>query len=174
MTKKIARNIITNANIYLNGKNFLGRAEEVKLPDIATVVQEHKALGKIGKVELPYGFDKMEGEIKWNGLYPEAAKLVANPFKVYQLQLRASVVRYAGSGRQDEVPLVVTLSVNFKKSPLGTFKQLEAPDLNSEYGCTYVKMMLDGEEIMELDVDNNIFRVDGQDMIADYNANIGG
>ncbi|EDW0701124.1 phage major tail tube protein, partial [Salmonella enterica subsp. enterica] len=29
MTKKIARNIITNANIYLDGKNFLGRAEEV-------------------------------------------------------------------------------------------------------------------------------------------------
>lgn len=59
MTKKIARNIITNANIYLDGKNFLDRAEEVKLPDVTTVVQEHKALEKIGKVELPYGFDKL-------------------------------------------------------------------------------------------------------------------
>ncbi|ECD4176987.1 phage major tail tube protein [Salmonella enterica subsp. enterica serovar Napoli] len=174
MSKKNASNIISGANIYLDGKNFIGKAEEVKLPDIATVVQEHKALGRIGKVELPYGFDKMEGEIKWNGLYPEAAKMVANPFKVYQLQLRASVVRYSGTSRQSEVPLVVTLNVNFKKSPLGTFKHLEAPDLNSEYGCTYVKMMFDGEEILELDVINNIFRVDGQDMLADYNANIGG
>lgn len=60
---KIEINRITNANIYLDGANLLGRAEEVKLPDVSMTMQEHKALGMVGKVELPAGFDKMEGEI---------------------------------------------------------------------------------------------------------------
>ncbi len=41
---KIEINRITNANIYLDGANLLGRAEEVKLPDVSMTMQEHKAL----------------------------------------------------------------------------------------------------------------------------------
>ena len=69
---KIEINRITNANIYLDGTNLLGRAEEVKLPDVSMIMQEHKALGMVGKVELPAGFDKLEGEIKWNSFYRDA------------------------------------------------------------------------------------------------------
>ena len=61
---KIQVNRIVNANIYLEGTNMLGRAEEVKLPDITAIMAEHKALGMVGKIELPSGFDKLEGEIK--------------------------------------------------------------------------------------------------------------
>ena len=60
---KIAINRVTNANIYIEGVNLLGRAEEIKLPDISAMMSEHKALGMFGKVELPSGFDKLDGEI---------------------------------------------------------------------------------------------------------------
>lgn len=46
---KIEINRITNANIYLDGTNLLGRAEEVKLPDVSMIMQEHKALGMVGR-----------------------------------------------------------------------------------------------------------------------------
>ncbi|MZQ57783.1 phage major tail tube protein, partial [Escherichia coli] len=49
MGGKIEVNRITNANIYINGNNLLGRAEEIKLPDISMIMQEHKALGMVGK-----------------------------------------------------------------------------------------------------------------------------
>ena len=74
---KIEINRITNANIDVNGNSLLGRAEEIKLPDISAIMQEHKALGMVGKIELPAGFDKLEGEIKWNSLYKDVAKTVA-------------------------------------------------------------------------------------------------
>ncbi len=64
MAGKIQLNRITNANIYLEGNNLLGRAEEVKLPDVSAIMQEHKAPGMVGKIELPAGFDKLEGETK--------------------------------------------------------------------------------------------------------------
>ncbi len=48
MAGKIQINRITNANIYLDGNNLLGRASEIKLPDISMIMQEHKALGMVG------------------------------------------------------------------------------------------------------------------------------
>ncbi|WP_369951988.1 phage major tail tube protein [Ralstonia syzygii] len=174
MAGKIEINRITNANIYVAGNSLLGRAEEVKLPDIAAIMAEHKALGMVGKIELPSGFDKLEGEVKWNSLYKEVAKTVANPFKAVQLQCRSSIETYGAQGRIQEVPLVTYLTVMFKKNPLGTFKQHENAEFGSAFGATYIKQVIDGEEVLELDYLANIFRVGGEDMLADFRNNIGG
>ncbi|CBJ43015.1 phage major tail tube protein [Ralstonia solanacearum] len=174
MAGKIEINRITNANIYVNGSSMLGRAEEVKLPDISAIMQEHKAVGMVGKIELPSGFDKLEGEIKWNSLYKDVAKTVANPFKAVQLQCRSSIETYGSQGRLQEVKLVTFLTVMFKKNPLGMFKQHENAEFGSAFGATYIKQVIDGEEVLELDYMANIFRVNGEDMLADYRSNIGG
>lgn len=39
---------VVNATIYLNGKTLLGRAAEVKLPEITAAMKEHSALGMVG------------------------------------------------------------------------------------------------------------------------------
>lgn len=171
---KIQINRIVNANVYLDGVNLLGRAEEVKLPDIAAIMQEHKALGMVGKIELPAGFDKLEGEVKWNSLYEETAKAMANPFKAIQLQCRSSIETYGPGGRSEQVPLVTFLTVMFKKNPMGTFKQHENAEFASSFTATYVKQVVKGKEVLELDYLANIFRVNGEDLLSVYRDNIGG
>ncbi len=42
---KIDINRVCNANVYLDGTSFLGRAESVDLPNIKHKFAEHKALG---------------------------------------------------------------------------------------------------------------------------------
>lgn len=170
---KIQVNRIINANIYMDGTNLIGRAEEVKLPDVQAVMQEHKALGMIGKIELPSGFDKLEGEIKWNSLYEEAARAMANPFKAVQLQCRSSIETYSSGGRIEEVPLVTFLTVMFKKNPLGTFKQQENADFSSAFAATYIKQVIKGKDVLELDYMANIYKVGGQDLMATYRSNVG-
>lgn len=174
MSGKIEINRITNANIYMSGSNLLGRAQEIKLPDISMIMQEHKALGMIGKIELPAGFDKLEGEIKWNSFYQDVMRNAANPYKSLALQCRSSIDRYNSTGRIDEVPLVTHLTVMFKKNPLGTFKQNENPDFSSAFSATYIKQVVDGETLLELDYLANIFKVNGVDQLSSYRANIGG
>ena len=174
MAGKIQINRITNANIYVNGQSLLGRASEIKLPDVSAIVQEHKALGMIGKIELPAGFDKLEGEIKWNSLYEDVATLVVNPYSTLQLQCRSSIDTYSTQGRIEEVPMVTFLTVMFKKNPLGTFKQNENAEFSSTFSATYIKQVIDGKERLELDYLANIFRVGGQDMLKKYRQNIGG
>ena len=45
-------NKLTNANIYVNGNNLLGRAAEVELPSIGFKMAEHMALGMVGHVKV--------------------------------------------------------------------------------------------------------------------------
>ncbi|GKT21658.1 phage major tail tube protein [Acidovorax sp. SUPP3334] len=171
---KIQINRVTNANIYIEGNNLLGRAEEIKLPDIGAMLSEHKALGMMGKIELPSGFDKLEGEIKWNSVYRDVARMMANPFRAVQLQCRSSIEVYGSGGRVAQLPLVTHLTVTFKKNPMGTFKQHDNVEIPAAFGATYVKQVIDGEDVLELDYMANIFKVAGEDLLADYRANIGG
>ena len=171
---KISINRLTNANVYLDGGSMLGRAEEVNLPVLKAKMAEHKALGMVGKIELPSGFDKLEGEVKWNSLYEEAAKAMANPFKAVQLQCRSSIETYGPGGRIEEVPLATFLTVMFKKNPLGTFKQHDNAEFGSTFTATYIKQVIKGKDVLELDYMANIFKVNGEDLLATYRDNIGG
>ena len=162
---KIQLNRVTNANIYVDGNCLLGKAEEIKLPDITTVMSEHKALGMVGKIELPSGFEKMEGEIKWNSFYRDVWLKMNNPYSMVQLQVRSSVETYGAMGRMQQQPLVTFLSVMFKKNPMGTFKQNDNAEFSSSFACYYIKQQLAGEDMLELDVLANIYKVGGVDQL---------
>ena len=115
---KIEINKLTNANIYMNGTNLLGRAEEVQLPQIKHKMAEHKALGMVGSAEFFAGIDKLECKIKWNALYPNVLRTCANPFLATMIQVRASLETYNGAGRINEVPATAFLIGTFKEFPL--------------------------------------------------------
>ena len=171
---KIQLNRVTNANIYVDGNCLLGKAEEIKLPDITTVMSEHKALGMVGKIELPSGFEKMEGEIKWNSFYRDVWLKMNNPYSMVQLQVRSNVETYGAMGRMQQQPLVTFLSVMFKKNPMGTFKQNDNAEFSSSFACYNIKQQLAGEDMLELDVLANIYKVGGVDQLDIYRNNIGG
>lgn len=171
---KIEINRLTNANIYMDGNSLLGRAEEIQLPSIKTKMAEHKSLGLIAAVELPAGFDKLEGKIKWAAYYPDVMKKVANPFGAIQLQVRGSLETWAQGSRTAQVPVVVLMTITSKSFPGGNFKQHDNVEAETDFACTYMKQTINGEDIVEIDVLENIFKVAGQDMMAEYRANIGG
>lgn len=173
MPSKISVNNVVNAAIYLNGNSFIGRAEEVKLPELTAMMKEHKALGMVGKFELPSGFDKMEGEIKWNSFYEDAMRVQGDIFTYHSIQCRSNVETWSSQGRIQQVPLVTFLTVQFKNSPLGEFKQHEGVGLTAKFSCTYIKQVLNGQEKLELDVLSNIYKVDGSDLLSAYRTNIG-
>lgn len=166
-------NRLTNANIYVDGNSWLGRAEEVTLPVITSKMSEHKALGMVGMVELFSGIDKLEARIKWNSVYKDVFKKAANPTKTVQMQVRASLENYGSEGKTGESACVVYMTAQFKALPLGTFKQNENVELESALNVTYIKLVVGGETILELDVLANIYTVDGVDLLATYRANLG-
>lgn len=173
MSDKIKINRVTNANVYVNGTSLLGRVEECTLPVITSKNAEHKALGLIGMVEYFSGIDKLTAKIKWNSFYPEALKAAADPFTAVQMQIRSSLENYQSGSRISQAPVVVYLTAQYKDFPLGTFKAHDNVELESNLAVTYCKLEIDGVEVMEVDVEANIYKVDGIDLLAQYRENLG-
>lgn len=166
---------ITNANVYMDGANLLGRAEEIDLPPVKVKLAEHKALGMIGTIRAFAGIEALEGKIKWASLYADVLKKAANPFRPVQLQVRGSLEEWnSQAGRNSEKPVVAVIQALFKTFPMGNYKQHENVEVETEFDAWMVKLTAGGQDILEIDVAANIYKVGGADVLATYRANIGG
>ena len=76
-------------------------------------------------------------------------------------------------GTLAEVPAVAYLSGTFKEFPLGNLKPQENAEYETTMSVNYAKLVVNGDEIFEIDVLANIYKVDGVDILAVYRANIG-
>lgn len=170
---KIGINSVTNANVYIEGENYLGRANEITLPELNEKMFEHKGLGMIGEVELPAGgFEKMEAKFKWNSFYPEVMRKTLTRSGI-RLQIRAVVNTWTGQDF-DEQPAVIVLGGVFKKNSLGNFKQHEGTMTEDTMTVHYMKVSIAGETMVEIDILNNIQKVGSVDLLARYRQLIGG
>lgn len=166
-------NSINNANVYAEGNSLLGKVEEINLPEVNFALTEHKALGMVGVPKFWNSIEALEGSIKWNSYYEDVAKLFANPTKAVKLMVRSSVQNWQGGDLADEKPLVTFLTIQVKKWPLGNFKKADNTELQTDFSCTSIKQVYDGKTILEVDIMNNIFSVNGTDLLATYRANLG-
>jgi len=174
MAEKIAIKRLTQANVYLNGATLLGRVAEIELPDIKTKQLEHKALGMIGDLEFPSGFEKLEGKLKWASVEADVLVQVFNPFKAAQLMVRSSLESYTNLGRVTEDPVVIYLDVMFKVAQNPNFKPNESVEMEAEYNAMYMKQVIGGQDIVEIDMLSNTFKVGGVDLLTNYRSNLGG
>lgn len=172
-TNKIQINRLTNANVYLNGSNKLGRVEKIDLSDIKFKMSEHKSLGMAGSVEFPSGFDKVELKIKWNAFYSDILLAVASPSETLDLQVRGSLETRASGGKVAEEPVKIFLRATPKNFPLGNFQQHDNVEVESTFNVLYIKMEIGSVEVMEYDPLANIYKVNGVDQLEKYRNNIG-
>jgi len=166
-------NKVTNANIYLDGISYMGRAEEISLPDVAPKMVDHKGLGMVGESELPAGLQKMSAKIKWNAIYPDVMAKTHNVFQALRLQIRTSIETYENGSRVAQVPCVIFLTAIPKKAGGLVFKPQDNVEREDEFNVTAYAMEINGEEIIDVDVMANIWRVNGVDQLAQYRANLG-
>ncbi|MGL4674504.1 MAG: phage major tail tube protein [Wohlfahrtiimonas sp.] len=164
---------IVNANIYVDGNSQIGRATEIDLGSITSKMNEINALGMLGTIEVFSGFEKMEGKISWNSFYPDVFRKVFNPMKNIKLMARANWQEVNSEGIGQELPLVTQIGASFKKNPLGVYKPKEATTFDSDIAIHSIVQFLGGKEIVAFDPVNNIYRVDGEDMVAKFRSNLG-
>lgn len=173
MAENIKIHRLTNANIFIDGGSMLGRAESFASPTVVFKQAEHRAMGMVGTVEYMSGIDKMEGTIKWNSYYPEAMTKMANPYQAVRLQIRGNIEEYSGGSKVADKPATIYMTVTPKNFPTGSFTQHDNVEIESSYGCTYLKVVVDGTIVTEIDVEANIFKVNGTDLLAAYRQNLG-
>lgn len=162
---------ILGANVYIDGNNLLGKAEEVTPPAIVFKTEEHKALGQFTSTEFITGIEKLEASFKFNSYYPQL--LNSNPLKPREIQVRANQAVYEGDSLSKEIEVVHHIRGIFKEIKPDAFKQGEQSNVEKTMSVTYSKLVIEGETIHEIDALNNIYKVNGEDILAGYKQNIG-
>ncbi|HOW51753.1 MAG TPA: phage major tail tube protein [bacterium] len=168
------RNIcnISNANVYIGGVNHIGKADDVKVSGNYKFVTK-KPLGMIGPQEFFAGLEKIEAEIKWNSFYSDVYKQVANPQVPVEMQFRSNVEKYTGDELTEQVPLIYYLRAKANNFPEFGQKQQEQHEASTKFTVTYVRIVENGQNLLEIDLESELFVVNGVDVFKQYRKNIG-
>lgn len=171
---KIKINRVTNANVYVDGVNLLGRAEEVTPPGINQLMADHTGLGMVGKLKVPTGgLELTDATFRWSSFYPEVIRAAALASQALQLQVRASIDEYSGEGLIGQTGLLISLGGMFHELGLGTFKKHEAVTNEMKFTANYLKVVADGDALVEVDLYNNIYKVADEDLLSRFRELIG-
>lgn len=163
---------ISNAVVYINGIAQIGTCISVELPEIEHRLVENEGLGLQGTVETYGGTEPMEATFEWNSFDIAAFAAIADPTRTVQIQVRASQKESSLLG-DEEVPVVAFLTGIFKTVPMGSFTKNESIELSSEMAVSYVRLLIGGEEILEINAFSNIYKVRGVDVLAQLRSNLG-
>ena len=165
-------NKLTNGNVYLNGVSYFGSFKEVTSPNLKGVQVDHNALGMIGKLEFPTGFEKMMAKIAWNGPYPEALIMNSDIYKTVFLQIRGNVEKWDNLGKTDQ-SIIWNITGRFTGTPEMALKQMDNTEPETELTCQTFQLIQNGIEICYLNFLTQEYRVLGVDKTAVYRANLG-
>jgi P2 family phage contractile tail tube protein len=165
---------VFNARVYIDGIDFIAKAEEVDLPKIKFKFSDTKALGIYSDSELPTGLDKIEARIKFNSVYPDFVALAADPFTSRTVIVRAPYQVWTQDGVAKTAPLKAEMKGFFKEWDTAKFKKSDSAEAEATLSVIYYKLEVDDVEIVEIDTLNNIYKIKGEDKLIDYRSSIGG
>lgn len=158
-------------NLFGDGNNWQGQIAELTLPSLSRVVEDYRGGGMDGAVELDMGQEKIE--LEWT-----AGGLINEIFDAYGAStLDATMLRFAGAyfSETDAATTAVEIIVRgrHRQIDMGTAKSGENNEIQITTSCSYYKLVIDGEEVLEIDIPGYVFKVRGEDRLADRRAAIG-
>jgi hypothetical protein len=162
-----------NFSVYLEGTEELGNAE-VTLPKLEPLSSEVKGAGIAGVFDsLVLGhFGSTTLSLSWRNVTASVMKLAAH--KTHSLDLYGALQDYdAGSGEHRVRQMHLFVKATPKGPDLGKLNVGELGDTQMEFEVLYLKLSIDGEEHVELDKLNYIYRVDGVDYLAGVRSALG-
>ena len=172
MSNQVAEKLI-NFRVYYDGKDLMGSAD-VTLPELSAMTDTIKGAGIAGEIEVPIlgHYGAMQVGINWRTL--NMSTLVLAKPMAHHLEFRGAVQVFdAATGKYKVGAQKVVVKSVPKKTSLGKLDVGVSQDTESEFEVSYLKVFLDGKEILELDKYNYICKIDGQDFLADTRKALG-
>lgn len=175
MNGKINRipEVITDFNIYEDGTKLIGVSGTVTLPKLEAITETISGAGLAGEYEttVPGHFASLKIDVPFEVMHTDPAKLYAK--KTISLTLRGDQQMRdiaAGTLTHERMRVVVT------GIPMGLDPGQLAKGKKSSASVTVeilrYEMYLADEEIIVLDKPNYVFRMFGEDMLAEIRNNI--
>lgn len=160
--------ILNNFNLYADGISYLGAVEELELPKLANKTEDIQPAGFLAPIEVHFGLEKLEMNFT---LLEFDSSIIA---KFGLTSPDAILLRFLGSASGGSVEQAIEIETRGRIRTLegGNVKTAEASKLKVELGLTYYKYISDGENLIEIDLLNYIYKVDGVDRFEQKRKNL--
>ena len=152
----------------------LGEAVSVDLPEITAMTETVSGAGIAGQYESPtFGnFQSMVLTIHWRTIVEKSLVFFAH--RAYDLDLRGVVQVYeSASGTYEVQPVRISVRGIPKSTKLAPLQVGGTDEATSEFEVLYIKIWMGGEEKLEIDKPNYMFKIDGVDSFAEIRAALG-
>lgn len=162
--------ILRNINLFVDGRGYAGKVDELTPPKLTIKTEEHRAGGMDAPVELDMGMEKLECDFSLAG--PDAGTLKSwglGAGKPVPLTFRGVLQDADGVTRA----VVMRMRGIVREADFGTWKPGEKAPLKATVAVRYYKLELDGEVIHEIDPENMIRVVNGADQLQAQRAALG-
>lgn len=169
----MALNKVFKALLFIENNNYLGQCKSITVPGPTAATSPHETLSSLGSIELPTGFDAMNGEIEWQAMSELILKYAANTRDVFSVQVRSNLEEYGGTVNKVDKSLVYFMRLRFGNIPNADFTAKTDMSSTTNYHCVYIRCVLDGKDMYEFDPINNIYKVLGVSLIDQEKLNLG-
>jgi P2 family phage contractile tail tube protein len=156
--------ILKNFNLYVDGRGYAGRVEEITLPKLTLKTEEFQGAGMSAPVEIDLGMEKLEMELTF-------AEYDSELFKLFGLTNGSDVsftIRGAIQGAGETESVVINVRGFFKEMDGDVWKPAEKATLKCSVACSYYKLSIGGAELIEIDPINMVRNVNGTDQLAQF------
>ncbi|MFC0118769.1 phage major tail tube protein [Pseudoalteromonas xiamenensis] len=166
----ISPKILKKFKLFVDGKGYLGIADEITLPKVTVKTREITS-GFQAPIELDVGqLEKLEGTITLLEYNSDVMKLLGNWSGATTPLTARGAIQAQGS---QPVAVVVTLEGFFKEVDMGNWKDGEEAKLTLQYAVQKYKLQIGQDVIYEIDLYNDTRVINGVDHMVELRAAIG-
>lgn len=162
---------LKNMNLFGDGESWAGKVPEVTIPKLARVMEDYRGGGMAGAIPIDLGQEKIEFE--WT-----AAELLEAALKAYGAPTVDGVqLRFVGAYQNDATGTydgweIVVRGRHSEIDP-GAQKVGSLTEAKFKTACSYYKISKNEVALIEIDLLNNVFKVGGEDRLAQERTILG-
>lgn len=165
MTAKVLKNF----SLFVDGRGYAGKAEEVTPPKLTIKTEEFRGGGMDAPIDIDLGMEKMECQFTLVDFDAELMKL----FGLVDGNAVQVTLRGALCDDNSVTPMVISLRGMYKELDFGKFKAGDKGTLSAPVSCRYYKLTINNSDVIEIDVDNMIRKINGTDVMSEIRDALG-
>ena len=164
---------LKNFNIFNDANSYQGIVKNITLPTLARKMEAYRGGGMNGPVKADMGLSDDGIQVEWTlGGWDLLA------IRQWGATSASAVaLRFTGAVQQDDTGATPAVEVVMR----GRHEEIDfgsaEPGGDTEHSitttCTYYKLSVDGEVLVEIDILNMVEIVNGEDILADQRAALG-
>jgi len=155
---------LKNFNLFNDANSFQGLVPSVTLPKLARKMEAYRGGGMDGEVDIDLGQEKLDMEWVAAGFNLDVMKQYGN------VGAAGILLRFNGAYQEDINCAVQAVQVVVRgrhaELDMGEQKTAEGGDTKIKSSLSYYKLSVDNQDVIEIDLLNFIFIVNGVDQLA--------